>query len=983
MQRTLMKILLFAVFAALPALGGVSGKTSHAMAVPAGGAVRLNSSSEAHWSLAPGSAGSIDPDGTYHAPASIAAKNVIAGCQILPNNHIFNTRIDNLPVSSNSQAFIARIPPSPVAYYPAWGTNIADSSTPKEKMHFLYTPQNDGVYEIVPWPQLKRENGVFNSPTSGDDRHMLTVDRETCRVFELYNNYSPGTNPSCPTCTGQSGVEYAGMDPALPAGSVDAAGLLLAPLTLRLHEIRSGSIQHALRVTLSNSIISPSSVWPARNHAGAWGKIPYGTRFRLKKSYNISGFSPFAQVLLTQLKQYGLILADGGSNWEVDVSTDVTEDLSVLAAMNEIGGRGPRSSDFEVVDESSLMVSEASGAINANSEFAKPDSYAIAVATNAKNPSEVKRVGIGIQAVTVGVPDPAVWIQAGVSKRLNAWVNGAANKRLVWSITPALGRLSADGVYTAPDVSKPSYALVTAESVADLDAKATIGLTVLPKGPIRIDVGNATAAPNAPKQFAPDYGPDSEGHIWWRDQAGEVGWGVVNDYWYGGWANDGKDIGLYYTSRYSLGDMVYTFTVPNGNYKITLLFAEAGCPLHQTFSPENEGPIKLEAQGQIVADNYNWGRAINYACRTPFSTQIPAQVTNGDLYFALRRETMPKHKSVPILSGYSIERDTSEPHLSIDPPNPGLMTVDQQLQFNAVAWYMNKAVAWSIVKGPGSINAKGMYQAPASPPKGDQAVIVQAKSTTDPKMVATAELTFGFGPLSLSPASATLARSLSQKFTAYINGTAYNNVVWSLSPALGQITPEGLYTAPDSLSKQTELTVKAESRDDPSKSATAEVLLKPSPDAIRINCGDTGGFTDAHGNVWASDHGYSGPSNANNAPKPIAGASPDMLRLYQSSRYCYADQAFNYTFAVPNGRYAVTLKFADYSWNDPGHYVFDVLINGKKVLRKFDLQIGYPPRTAIDKRFETTVANKSIRIDFVAHQASAIINGIEIVYLGP
>jgi hypothetical protein len=75
--------------------------------------------------------------------------------------------------------------------------------------------------------------------------------------------------------------------------------------------------------------------------------------------------------------------------------------------------------------------------------------------------------------------------------------------------------------------------------------------------------------------------------------------------------------------------------------------------------------------------------------------------------------------------------------------------------------------------------------------------------------------------------------------------------------------------------------------------------------------------------------------------------------------------------------------FADYSWNDPGHYIFDVSINGNKVLSNFDLQKGYLPRTAINKRYETTVTDKSIRIDFAAHQASAIINGIEIQYLGP
>ena len=901
----------------------------------------------------------------------------MAGCQILPNDHIFNTRVDNLPVSPHSQEYMARIPNSPVAYYPAWGINIADRDTPKEKMHFAYTPQNDGVFEMVPWPYLKRESGVFSNPRSGEDRHVLTVDRDTCEVFEIYNNYPPGTNPQCSSCTAQSGVHYGSMDTNLPSGSVDAAGMLLAPLTLRLREVRSGAIQHALRVTLKNSIIGATEVWPARTHAGAWGKIPYGTRFRLRKSYDISKFSPLAQVLLKQLQEYGLILADGGSNWDVNTCTDVTEDPRVEAAIREVGGRGPRSNDFEVVDESSLMTSRSSGKINAASPYLKAESSA-AAGTRGNATSSAR-------AVTVGTPDPSIWVQSGVSKRMTAWVNGTTDRRVKWSMEPALGTLSADGVYTAPDVPKPATTMLTAASAADPNAKTTVALTVLPKGTIRVDIGDATLAPNTPHSFAPDYGPDSEGHMWWRDMAGEVSWGVVHDYWQGGWADAPgvKDIGLYYTSRYSLGDMVYSFTVPNGNYKITILFAEAGCPFHKTFDPNNEGPIKLEAQGQIVADNYEWGRPINYACRTPTSTQIPAQVTNGSLYFALRRMVDSKHKSVPILSGYSIERDTSAPHITLDPPNPGAITMSQKLQFNAVAWYMNKkAVTWSI-QGPGSISPNGLYQAPDTPPKGEQTVIVQAKSVADPKLTATAEMKFGFGPMTISPATVTIDRSLSQKFTASINGAAYNGVTWSISPNVGQISPDGVYTAPDSLPADAQITVKATSTDDASQSSTANLVVKASTQTIRVNCGDTGGFKDAQGNVWAADHAFHGPTNANHAPKQIAGASQDMQPLYQSSRYCYANQKFYYEFPVPNGRYAVTLMFADYSWNDPGHYIFDVSINGNKVLSNFDLQKGYPPRTAINKRYETTVTDKSIRIDFAAHQASAIINGIEIQYLGP
>jgi hypothetical protein len=232
---------------------------------------------------------------------------------------------------------------------PSWGINIADNATQSQAMHFLYTPANDGTFQIPLWPELKRENGVFSDPLGEVDRHVVTINRETCTVYELYNNYEAGVNKQCPSCKAQSGVSYSGMSYRLPYAATDAAGLYLAPLTLRLNEIQAGEIQHALRFTLRNNFISPTSAWPALSHAGAWGFIPYGTRFRLKSSYDISRFSPTAQVVLRQMREYGMIVADGGADWDIQASTDVMEDYGVRSALAEISMKGPRSTDFEAI----------------------------------------------------------------------------------------------------------------------------------------------------------------------------------------------------------------------------------------------------------------------------------------------------------------------------------------------------------------------------------------------------------------------------------------------------------------------------------------------------------------------------------------------------------------------------------------------------------------------------------------------------------
>ena len=97
-----------------------------------------------------------------------------------------------------------------------------------------------------------------------------------------------------------------------------------------------------------------SYLWPARHEAGAEANPdlpPMGARFRLKASFDISGYSPQAQVVLRAMQQYGLILADNGSNWYFGGTADPAWPQSLIDELKTIPA-----SAFEAVDESSLMV---------------------------------------------------------------------------------------------------------------------------------------------------------------------------------------------------------------------------------------------------------------------------------------------------------------------------------------------------------------------------------------------------------------------------------------------------------------------------------------------------------------------------------------------------------------------------------------------------------------------------------------------------
>jgi hypothetical protein len=126
---------------------------------------------------------------------------------------------------------------------------------------------------------------------------------------------------------------------------------------VRYDEVASGRIEHAIRFTAPST--QAEHVWPARHDASSSTSLslpPMGQRFRLKASFDISGYSPQVQVILRAFKEYGLVLADNGSSWYISGAPDSRWSNDMLHEMDDISG-----SDFEAVDVSSLMISANSG----------------------------------------------------------------------------------------------------------------------------------------------------------------------------------------------------------------------------------------------------------------------------------------------------------------------------------------------------------------------------------------------------------------------------------------------------------------------------------------------------------------------------------------------------------------------------------------------------------------------------------------------
>jgi len=137
---------------------------------------------------------------------------------------------------------------------------------------------------------------------------------------------------------------------------------------VRYDEVASGFIDHAIRVSVNAT--DARYIWPARHQAGSANanRPPMGQRLRLKASFDVSHFSPANQVILRALKTYGMIVADNGSSWFISGAPDSRWNDDDLHNLTTLKG-----SNFEAVNESSLMVSSGSGAAASSVKVTSPN----------------------------------------------------------------------------------------------------------------------------------------------------------------------------------------------------------------------------------------------------------------------------------------------------------------------------------------------------------------------------------------------------------------------------------------------------------------------------------------------------------------------------------------------------------------------------------------------------------------------------------
>jgi len=313
-------------------------------------------------SHSPGSPSSPSAASAGAAPtgssAGVRLTDDLGGRSLFPSDNWWNLDISNAPVDPQSGAYIDFIGRTRTSHPdfgpPPYGIPYVGVSSTQARVPVTFVAYGsesdagfagDPGYPIPPIAATQAgyvEGGVPGGGSNGD-RHLLVVDRDRWRLFELF---AARWNGGAQRWEADSGAVFdLSSDARRPEGwtSADAAGLAILPGLVRYDEAVRGPIGHALRVTVR---ATNGYVWPASHRAGSSpGALPMGGRLRLKASKDLSAYPGYIRNIFRGMQTHGLIVADNGSDMYVTGATDARWNNGEL---NPAFG-SLRADDFDVI----------------------------------------------------------------------------------------------------------------------------------------------------------------------------------------------------------------------------------------------------------------------------------------------------------------------------------------------------------------------------------------------------------------------------------------------------------------------------------------------------------------------------------------------------------------------------------------------------------------------------------------------------------
>jgi hypothetical protein len=300
----------------------------------------------------------IDKPISFDTPEADA---ILSALEVFPEDNPWNLVVTDWSLHPKSKEIVASIGnEKPLRYNPDMGFVLIPPDQKKIDVKLVsYPDESDkGPYpvpDIVPiegWPAHYKRDAKLKNLTLEDvqrdklnengDRHGIVVDPTNRVLYEFYQLKKTDAGWQA-ACAAKFDLKSNKLRPDGWTSS-DAAGLPIFPAVIRFDELKRGSIDHAMRVTVRRT--RRAYVHPATHFASKLTdeNLPrMGERIRLKKDFDTSKFSAEVKTILEGLKKYGMLVADNGIEWALSCAPD--ERIPNLhAELRKVKG-----SDFEVI----------------------------------------------------------------------------------------------------------------------------------------------------------------------------------------------------------------------------------------------------------------------------------------------------------------------------------------------------------------------------------------------------------------------------------------------------------------------------------------------------------------------------------------------------------------------------------------------------------------------------------------------------------
>ncbi|MGY2077394.1 hypothetical protein [Blastococcus sp. SYSU DS0828] len=259
--------------------------------------------------------------------ADVSAANGLMGRYPFGPASVWREDVSNAPISTQSHSLVAHLASTVsdryngIAAFNVYNFNnsyyIADDGLSTTDVAFVdcqgkgYTPDGlvnpGGHFQDVPIPA-----GAVPSP--GTDKALSIYSPSTDQLWEFWG--AVHDEGGWGACWGGR-IDRVSRSPGFFDGhfGATATGLSSSGGMVRLADVQSGRIEHALSLAIPNPAIATRLSWPAQRSDG-WDThphaVPEGTRLRLDPTIDVSALNlhPVAAMVASAAQRYGFIVVD-------------------------------------------------------------------------------------------------------------------------------------------------------------------------------------------------------------------------------------------------------------------------------------------------------------------------------------------------------------------------------------------------------------------------------------------------------------------------------------------------------------------------------------------------------------------------------------------------------------------------------------------------------------------------------------------------